>query len=266
MRFTNGLILTNHKGEDMNNFSRFLLLLVTFALTSFSTPAASVVETASYNFDPNQVFIPADGREAKIEVEIFRDPKLETVDIRTLSQTELRKFLQNIDQKVVISKVDRNGKLTFMTGSLAGEKGKYWAYVDFANYFIDDLIDEHGNVIGEAKIGVGTRMIAKVKTNKSGIDLGSILKIGFAASKSELSGSLEVKILGVSGGEILKAVPGSFPTINDAAIQSALESMAVIKSKLYDDDSWLKPAILSVKPKVSPAGTISKALPSPDIE
>ena len=224
----------------------------------------SIIKTKEYNFDANNVFVPVDGREATIMVDIYRDSNLERVDVRTLSQGEYRKHFQNIDQKVVISKVDKSGKLSFLTGSVSGDKGLYWAYVDFANFFIGDLLDDQGSIIAEAKIGVGTRMIAKVKTKKSGVDLGSILKIGFAANKSDLNGSLEVKILGVSGGEILKAVPGSFATIDDTAIQTALESMAVIKSKLYDSDSWMRPAILAVKPKVSPEGTVSMALPSPD--
>ncbi len=218
------------------------------ACTTTSTITKSTLSQASnFAFDPSGGFIPVEPENARSMIEIVRNGEIQTVDIRTLSYSELRDHLTNSDQNVSISKIDTSGELSYLTGTITGEKGRYIAVLDFSNYIIDSLVDADKKNLGDAKIGIGLRLIADVNTRKRGINLGSILKIGLAASRQELTGRMSVKVIGLTSGEIINLLPGNFSSINETAIQSALEGMAAIKSKIYEEDTKVSAKILSVK-------------------
>jgi hypothetical protein len=128
--------------------------------------------------------------------------------------------------------------------------GSYVAFVDYMRYNTDDLVDESGNSVGEVKIGVGTRLIAHVNTKKRGIDLGSILKIGFAASRNELTGTLRIKILGVAGEMDLPGAD-SFASVSEDAIMGALQKIAIVNNEMRDDSLHWRPQILAIRPAES---------------
>ena len=234
----------------MSNLKLIVLSLVGVliaACTTTTQSTESLLSIAQLGEAKSNGFIPVEPYNAQTTVKVNRNGTLRDVDLRLLSKSELLAQFNNTRSKITVSKVDSSGKLTYLTGSLTGEKGKYIAVMDFSNFFVDSLHDDQGNRIGDARVGIGLRLIANVETKKRGLDLGSILKIGLAASKNELNGSIEVRAIGITSQEILSLLPGILASIDESSIQSALEAMAAVKAKIYETDTTVGAQIVAVK-------------------
>uniref|UniRef100_UPI00404B9FEC hypothetical protein n=2 Tax=Gelidibacter sp. TaxID=2018083 RepID=UPI00404B9FEC len=93
-------------------------------------------------------------------------------------------------------------------------------------------------------VGVGLRIQASVTTLKDSVNLGSLYGLGLAASQNKLNGTLIIQTLGISGENISQIVP--IPDrINESTIQTALQSLATIKSKIYDVKTIIRPQIVA---------------------
>lgn len=93
-------------------------------------------------------------------------------------------------------------------------------------------------------VGIGLRIQASVTTLKDSINLGSLYGLGLAASQNKLNGTLIIQTLGISGENISQIVP--IPDrINESTIQSAMQSLATIKSKIYDNKTTIRPQIVA---------------------
>lgn len=191
-------------------------------------------------------FVPIEPLIAESQVKIARNGQLVTSDIRLLTKEETLGFLADSYSKVVVSKLDAQGKLTYLAGALTGEKGRYVAMMDYAKYYTEDVI-EGGKRIGRVRTGVGLRLIATVVTTKAGVDLGGLLKIGLAASRNELNGSMEVRKMGVTSPEIDNLMPGVLSTISEGTIQAALEAMAAVRAKFHDSNTVVSPRYLAIE-------------------
>ncbi|EGM69461.1 hypothetical protein [Shewanella sp. HN-41] len=225
--------------------STVLLLISLLAACATQTLVpVSVVLGGNADSLKNEYF-PIEPLIAKSQVEISENGQMVEKDIRTLSNAQKLGYLGDTRVVVTLAKETASGELSYLTGKVTGEKGKYVAFMDYANFFIDDLSDG-STVIGRARVGVGLRLVARIQTNKKGIDLGSILKIGFAANKSELSGELEVRAIGVTSKEIQDLLPGSLPNLDESSIQRALEAMAAVKTKIHDPATSVQPRIMAV--------------------
>lgn len=208
--------------------------------------AANMIHASGFSSEKGAGFVPIEPIIAESQIKIARNGAIVTTDIRLLSNTETLNFLADSWSKVAVSKVDQDGSLTYLTGSMTGEKGRYIVIMDYTKYFIEDLIEE-GKKIGRLRTGVGLRLVADVQTKKTGIDLGGLLKIGMAANRQELSGSLEVRAIGVTSNEIDGLLPGMLPTINESAIQNALEVMAAVKAKFRESDTVVSPRHIAIE-------------------
>lgn len=94
--------------------------------------------------------------------------------------------------------------------------------------------------------GIGLRIHASVTVLKDSINLGSLFELGFAASQKQLNGTLIIQTLGISGRNISQIIP--IPDkINESTIQSSLQALATIKSKIYDDDTKITPQVVGFK-------------------
>lgn len=83
-------------------------------------------------------------------------------------------------------------------------------------------------------IGAGLRIQANVHVNKGKVQL-SLFGLGSAAEAGQVSGSMVIQTLGIFGEAISPLIP--LPSdISQGSIQAAMQSLAAIKAKLYDDD------------------------------
>ena len=227
----------------MIKYLSMVLLVTILAACASNTPLPPSVAVDANNLK-NEYF-PIEPLIAKSQIEVPVNGNIVTKDIRTLTNSEKLAFLGDTRVVVTLAKETASGELSYLTGKITSEKGTYVAFMDYANFFIDDLTDGT-DVIGRARVGVGLRLVARVKTKKRGVDLGSILKIGFAANKNELSGELEVRAIGVTSKEIQDLLPGSLPNLDESSIQRALEAMAAVKTKIHDASTSVQPRIMAV--------------------
>lgn len=208
--------------------------------------AARLIRASGFSAERGSGFVPIEPIPAESQIKVVKNGALVTTDIRLLTNTETLNFLADTQSRVSVLKVNTDGSLTYLAGSLTNEKGRYVAVMDYTKYFIEDMID-NGRKIGRLRTGVGLRLMADVKTVKTGVDLGGLLKIGLAAGREELSGSLEVRAIGVTSTDIDALLPGTLPTINESSIQSALEAMAAVKAKFRESDTVVTPRHVAIE-------------------
>ncbi|GGK58995.1 hypothetical protein ACD591_16375 [Rufibacter glacialis] len=94
-------------------------------------------------------------------------------------------------------------------------------------------------------LGVGIRLTANIRVNEGEVDLGNLFALGAAASAKQITGTLVVQTLGISGEDISPLIP--MPSeINMTTVQNAIMSMATIKSKIYDSNTRITPRVVGV--------------------
>lgn len=165
-----------------------------------------------------------------------------------LSNEQILNLLSNTHSEISVGKFSENGKVTYLVAEATAEKGTYQVIMDYTPYIVEDAVDPaSGMKIGDARVGVGLRLTAKVTTRKANINLGSLLALGVAASLDQLQGTMSVDTIGIriagSGGPIL-----SNTTIDETSILKTLEALAVIQSKVADSSTHLDPQVIWVKP------------------
>ncbi|QBG49054.1 hypothetical protein EGM51_17225 [Verrucomicrobia bacterium S94] len=91
--------------------------------------------------------------------------------------------------------------------------------------------------------GVGLRLTANLSVLKSNVDLSSLFAVGVAAEAKQVSGSMVIQTLGISGEPVSTMLP--MPSeISRSSIQNAMLALGAIKAKLYEEDITITPRIL----------------------
>jgi hypothetical protein len=90
-------------------------------------------------------------------------------------------------------------------------------------------------------LGIGLRLTATVTVFSGKIDLGNLIAIGAAVQHNQASGTMVVQTMGINGASVSEVLP--MPSdINTSTVQSLLQTLGEIKSKVFDD-STTKPFI-----------------------
>lgn len=106
-----------------------------------------------------------------------------------------------------------------------------------------DKSQQH-NVKIPVYVGIGLRIQASVTVLKDSVNLGSLYGLGVAASQNKLNGTLIIQSLGISGENVSPIIP--IPDrINESTIQTAMQSLATIKSKIYDKKTKITPQVVA---------------------
>ena len=227
-----------------------LILLTAGGVTSLD---AQTYEQPAFYIEPGTGFVPISPRPVVSKVAIPQNGEIVCKDIRVLSTKEALDYLVNARAHVSVSKIESGFNISYLAGSIARTKGHYRVYMDYTKYVTEDVNDADPSGSKNMKdnvqyrIGVGLRIAARVETKKKNVDLGGLFKIGFAAGRNDLTGSLQVEVIGVTSAEIDSLVPGLLGTIDEGAIQNIMESMAAIKAKFRDPDTIVKPHYLAWK-------------------
>ncbi|MEX0597345.1 MAG: hypothetical protein WD512_12695, partial [Candidatus Paceibacterota bacterium] len=166
-------------------------------------------------------------------------------------------LLPNETVEIQISEITGKGGLSLKgAAAISSKNTSYQVTMDYVKYVTINVVDtlnfgknnqvENMSIFSYARVGAGLRIVASIKTKKKGINLGDLFAIGFAASKNDVSGSLSVNILGVESREITSLLP--MPSeISSSSIQNAMQAMATIKSKIYDENVEIRPQIISIR-------------------
>ncbi|RUO36964.1 hypothetical protein CWE13_08960 [Aliidiomarina shirensis] len=179
---------------------------------------------------------------------------------------EVLNALSDETMRLAIGTVTREGSLTFGPAKLGVEGKNYVVILDYIKFSTDSLpvsISENpadgkriatllpqgeedlANTVVPVYIGVGLRLTANIFVKKGEIDLSSLFALGVAARAEQVSGTLIIQTLGVSGQEISSLIP--MPSeISESSIQNAMLALASIKVKMYDDNTQITPRVVGV--------------------
>lgn len=166
--------------------------------------------------------------------------------------------------RIAVGTVSGDGGITFGPAKIGAERKSYVVVLDYIKFGTDSfavtLSGEKGNRVATlvkatettkanavvpVYIGVGLRLTANIYVKKGAVDLGSLFALGVAAKAEQVSGTLVIQTLGVSGPEIsgLIPMPGE---ISESTIQSAILALASIKAKMYDTKTSITPRVVGV--------------------
>jgi hypothetical protein len=105
--------------------------------------------------------------------------------------------------------------------------------------------EPHPDVLVPVYIGVGLRLTANVAVREGRVDLGNLFALGVAAQARQISGTLVIQTLGLSGEGVSPLIP--MPSeINPTTIQNAILALGTIKAKIYDGRVSVMPRVVGV--------------------
>jgi hypothetical protein len=166
----------------------------------------------------------------------------------TMSNDEVRRILSLIHTDISVAKRTSSGELDYLVAKATAEKGNYRVVMDYSQFVPEAVTDKGtGSEIARGRVGIGMRMTADFHTLAADVDLGSVFKLGVAASNSQLRGTMSVDIIGIESADIGNLVVTS-SQIDETSIQKTLEAMAAIKAKIPEPATRLTPYLLAVKP------------------
>jgi hypothetical protein len=159
----------------------------------------------------------------------------------------VRDLLPLQSAQVFVTKNDISGKVSYLTAAISGETGSYTVIMDYIKYRVEDIVDDaNDEYLGSARIGVGLRIKAVVVTSKAGLNLGGLMGIGLEAKQGNLRGGISVDVIGIDSESVTNLIPLT-SEIDQTSIQSALQALASIKTKIYDDKTKLTPHLVAIK-------------------
>lgn len=183
---------------------------------------------------------------------------LTLAEIKTVSDQTAPKGLSVDSQKGIFSKPDKatilaelnkhdvyvraymmeaDGKLTYLPASLSVKGKKIVVQQDYLN-FKDATHDGKTN-----KVGIVLRVQAELVTTKSDLNLNGLFAIGLAVKAGTAAGVLRIQVYGLSGEPISALIP--MPSdLNETSLQNALQSVASLKAKLYDEKVNIVPVLI----------------------
>jgi hypothetical protein len=174
----------------------------------------------------------------------IEDGKIKSVPWSLMTNTQIRSLLPNQKSYVSVAKVDKSGKLSYLTSRSTLEAGRYRLYSDYFKYKVEEMVKD-GQVVGSGFVGIGVRLQVDVRTLKADVDLSSVAAVGVAAKEGKLQGDISVSVIGIDTNDADLAFNSG--SVDDASIQKALETLGAIKSRMKDVNTILTPQIVYVK-------------------
>jgi hypothetical protein len=185
------------------------------------------------------------------------DPKTkQMIDVNwgDLNNSQKRDALPLQSAQVTLIQNDTDIGMHYLTGSISHKKGNYTVIMDYMKYRVEPVYGKtFGTYLGNAKIGVGLRIKANIDTFDSDLNLGSLFAIGVQASRGDLRGSISIEVIGIDSSDVTNLIPLT-AEIDQTSIQSALQALASIKTKIYDDKSIITPHLVAISESKEGAG------------
>lgn len=263
-----------HKTRYVENISILLSALLCLV-------AATGCPSAQKPFDPIDAQLYSSGKSYTYEplnptTVWIRDPSEEEVKKGYLDADETSNefktaLLRDLDTETVRISLSTLGGDAKLNAGVVGVSVSGQSYVLIADYIkyitsskkLDvsyDTIDDSGKKTvrqfsGSVPIytGIGLRVRAEFQAHKNGLNISGLPAIAVAATSDGISGRLTVQTLGITGQEISSLMP-FISDISVASIQSAVQAVAAIKAKIYEDSTTVYPKIVGFEtPSRDPA-------------
>lgn len=191
-------------------------------------------------------FEPTDPTEYDDRVSVVSGDSVCSKEMKLLKPGEILSFLNNETVLVSIGQVTAEGGIKYIPVTISTKNTSYKVTMDYMKFATLGQKDNDGSFIGFKRVGVGLRLISLITTAEAGINIGDLSSIGLAAKAGKLNGTLMIEVVGIKSKEVTTLLP--LPSeINQTTIQNAMQALATIKSKIYDEDTKLYPQVMAVK-------------------
>jgi hypothetical protein len=224
----------------------FKKLLLSLSLATIATLSFAQKNSDNYPTTKYREFVPTTPIEYFGDVEIADENGNSNVKyIKTLSKYEMLKLLTNETVLTAVAEVDKTGMMSYVSSRTSEKKKQYIITMDYIKFATIDIKKET-EVIGEACVGVGLRLIANISSKTADVNLGDLFSIGMAVKEKQVYGSLRIEVIGLHDPSITACIP--LPSeISSATIQSMMQTMSTVKQKIYEDGINLSPQIMSIR-------------------
>lgn len=164
-------------------------------------------------------------------------------------QAKLKTLLPDFTIDYYIRKVGNDGKSYYGISGVTGEAGNYEITYDITKSTTVPLseVQAGSNLSTYIRVGVGMRIKASITTTQAGVDVSNLDHLAMAASKDQLRGGLSFLLFGIDGPSVIAMSPNSNARIDASAIDTFMQSVAILKSRMYDESVTLVPRIFSVQ-------------------
>lgn len=133
---------------------------------------------------------------------------------------------------------DTSGNISYLQSLVSASKQTIVVRSEQTSYkfvTVDGVKKKYGFVIG---------IEAEFTSKTANVDLGSLFAIGVAAKAKSISGTLAIRVEGLSGEPIQSGLPTSSSGISEESLQKAMETVATIKAKVYDPNVTVTPVLI----------------------
>lgn len=205
------------------------------------TSCKSSSETYYYTTYKNIEYLPIDPLEYGYPIPVLENNVKKYKDMFLATKEEKLNYLVNENVLVTILELTKDGEINLGPSATSSKNKQYRIVMDYSKHKT-----LNNSSLGSARIGVGLRLIAKVKSNKSNVGFGDLFALGIAAESNHVKGTLAIEVIGIKSKDVTNIIP--FPSeINPTTIQHAMQAMATIKSKIYDNTTQIFPQIIAIK-------------------
>lgn len=226
--------------------TRFTIVFVLICIISACRSHENLLTDAK-TYSNFRGFIPIDPIEYHDEILLSKDGDLYTKDIKLMNSDEIFQFLNNETVLVSIGQVNAEGGISYLPVTVSTKNSSYKVTMDYMKFATLAEVRSDGSFIGFRRVGVGLRLITLLTANESGINIGDLSSIGLAAKQGTIKGTMMIEVVGIKSQEVTTLLP--LPSeINQTTIQNAMQALATIKSKIYDEDTELFPQVMAIKP------------------
>ncbi|VUZ22659.1 Uncharacterised protein [uncultured Comamonas sp.] len=150
-------------------------------------------------------------------------------------------LLNNIATNIAYSDHGGGAKLA----SFSADHNRKQYVIDFMKFRIEPMTNSENlnTPIGWARVGVGLRIIVDI-TKSSGEISGSLLALAASAKANKTQGSISVELIGIDSPEVTASMPFTVE-LSEGNIQKVIETLAIVKTKLYDNTTTIHPNFIS---------------------
>jgi hypothetical protein len=225
---------------------RNTIILIVIAILLFGCNAQKQALKNGKTYDNFRGFEPIDPIEYDDNVYIVIDDSIVSKEMKLLSPEEILSFLNNETVLVSIGQFSMEGGISYLPVTVSAKYTSYRVTMDYMKFATLGQRNQQNEFIGFKRVGVGLRLISLITTTDAGINIGDLSSIGMAAKMGKLTGTLMVEVIGIKSKEVTTLLP--LPSeINQTTIQNAMQALAAIKSKIYDNDTKLYPQVMAIK-------------------
>lgn len=180
----------------------------------------------------------------------------------------IRSLLPEFAIHTVVKQHIGGSKFRYLTGEAKLEAGQYVIIMDTVRFRTERVDSSSAVCSGQPdctaalemiQIGVGARLVVEVDVVDSSVNTGSLLPLGIELNGKGASGRLKLTTIGVVPKKTSLVPPVLTLKVDDSSVQSMLQAMSVLISKIDDDGVELTPHIVGVKSAAPPAGPVASA-------